>query len=222
MSKANLIITVTERYNSEAFSAWFRAQGIPLVLTMLGRGTATTEILDYLSLEATEKSVLLCMAPHSPRLVRRAARELWLDVPGRGILMTVPVGSIGGKAAKDYLLQQEAEEETMEKELTHQLIVVITNQGYTDKVMEAARAAGATGGTAIHAKGTGTELAKKFFGVSIAEEKEIVLILTKEATRKPIMRSVIREAGMQTEAQSLAFSLPVSDLAGLRQLESEE
>ena len=162
------------------------------------------------------------MAPHSPRLVRRAARELWLDVPGRGILMTVPVGSIGGKAAKDYLLQQEAEEETMEKELTHQLIVVITNQGYTDKVMEAARAAGATGGTAIHAKGTGTELAKKFFGVSIAEEKEIVLILTKEATRKPIMRSVIREAGMQTEAQSLAFSLPVSDLAGLRQLESEE
>jgi len=101
-------------------------------------------------------------------------------------------------------------------------IVVITNQGYTDKVMEAARAAGATGGTAIHAKGTGTELAKKFFGVSIAEEKEIVLILTKEATRKPIMRSVIREAGMQTEAQSLAFSLPVSDLAGLRQLESEE
>lgn len=222
MSKASLIITVTERYNSEAFSAWFRAQGIPLVLTMLGRGTATTEILDYLSLEATEKSVLLCMAPHSPRLVRRAARELWLDVPGRGILMTVPVGSIGGKAAKDYLLQQEAEEETMEKELTHQLIVVITNQGYTDKVMEAARAAGATGGTAIHAKGTGTELAKKFFGVSIAEEKEIVLILTKEATRKPIMRSVIREAGMQTEAQSLAFSLPVSDLAGLRQLESEE
>ena len=110
----------------------------------------------------------------------------------------------------------------MEKELPHQLIVVITNQGYTDKVMEAARAAGATGGTAIHAKGTGTELAKKFFGVSIAEEKEIVLILTKEATRKPIMRSVIREAGMQTEAQSLAFSLPVSDLAGLRQLESEE
>ena len=222
MSKADLIITVTERYNSEAFSAWFRAQGIPLVLTMLGRGTATTEILDYLSLEATEKSVLLCMAPHSPRLVRRAARELWLDVPGRGILMTVPVGSIGGKAAKDYLLQQEAEEETMEKELTHQLIVVITTQGSTDKVMEAARAAGATGGTAIHAKGTGTELAKKFFGVSIAEEKEIVLILTKEATRKPIMRSVIREAGMQTEAQSLAFSLPVSDLAGLRQLESEE
>ena len=221
MGGADLIITITDRYNSEAFSAWFQGQGIPLVLTTLGRGTATTEILDYLSLEATEKAVLLCMTAHSPRLVRRAARELWLDVPGRGVLMTVPVGSIGGKAAKDYLLQQEAEE-SMGKELTHQLIVVITNQGYTDKVMDAARAAGATGGTAIHAKGTGTELAKKFFGVSIAEEKELILILAKEETRKPIMQAVIREAGMQTEAQSLVFSLPVSDLAGLRQMESEE
>ena len=56
MSKADLILTVTDRYNSEAYSAWFRAQGIPLVLTLLGRGTATTEILDYLSLEATSGS----------------------------------------------------------------------------------------------------------------------------------------------------------------------
>lgn len=220
MGGADLIITITDRYNSEAFAAWFQARDIPLVLTVLGRGTATTEILDYLNLEATEKSVLLCMTAHSPRLVRQAARELWLDVPGRGILMTVPVGSIGGKAAKDYLLQQEAEE-PMEKALTHQLIVVITNQGYTDRVMNAARAAGATGGTTIHAKGTGTELAKKFFGVSIAEEKEIVLILTREETRKPIMQAIIREAGMHTEAQALTFSLPVSDLAGLRRLDAE-
>ena len=136
--------------------------------------------------------------------------------------MTVPLASIGGNATKDYLLQQEEVEESMEKELTHQLVVVITNQGHTDQVMEAARAAGATGGTALHAKGTGTELARKFFGVSIAEEKEIILILTGEETRKDIMQAIIRKAGMQTEAQSLVFSLPVSDLAGLRRLESEE
>ena len=165
--------------------------------------------------------VLLCMTAHSPHLVRQAARELWLDVPGRGILMTVPVGSIGGKAAKDYLLQQEAEEPMEEKELTHELIVVITNQGCTDKVMDAARAAGATGGTALHAKGTGTELARKFFGVSIAAEKELVLILTRVEDRNPIMKAIMHAAGMKTEAQSLVFSLPVSELAGLRRLETE-
>lgn len=220
MGGADLIITITDRVRSGEFAAWFQEQGIPLVLTALGHGTATTEILDCLGLEDMEKAVLFCVTGRSPRLVRKAARELWLDVPGRGILMAVPVSSIGGSAAKEYLLQQEAED-AMEKELTHELIVVITNQGYTDKVMDAARAAGATGGTAVHAKGTGTELAKKFFGVSIAAEKELVFILTRAETRKAIMKAVMSNAGMQTEAQSLVFSLPVSDLAGLRQLDAE-
>lgn len=214
------MITITDRSRCGEFAAWYQEQGIPLVLTALGSGTATTEILDCLGLEATEKAVLFCVAPHSPQLVRRAEKALWLDVPGRGILMTVPVSSIGGAAARDYLLQQEAEK-SMEKEITYELLVVITNQGYTDMVMDAARAAGATGGTAVHAKGTGTELAKKFFGVSIAAEKELIFILTLEETRVPIMKAIMAQAGMQTEAQSLVFSLPVSDIAGLRRLDGE-
>ena len=76
---------------------------------------------------------------------------------------------------------------------------------------------GATGGTAVHAKGTGTELAKKFFGVSLAAEKELIFILSAAETRKPIMKAIMEKAGMQTDAQALAFSLPVTDLAGLRQ-----
>lgn len=214
------MITITDRSRCGEFAAWYQEQGIPLVLTALGSGTATTEILDCLGLEATEKAVLFCVAPHSPQLVRRAEKALWLDVPGRGILMTVPVSSIGGAAARDYLLQQEAEK-SMEKEIIHELLVVITNQGHTDMVMDAARAAGATGGTAVHAKGTGTELAKKFFGVSIAAEKELIFILTLEETRVPIMKAIMAQAGMQTEAQSLVFSLPVSDIAGLRRLDGE-
>ena len=220
MGGAVLMITITDRSRSGEFAAWYHSQGLPLVLTALGQGTATTEILDCLGLEATEKAVLFCMAPRSARLVHRAARELWLDIPGRGVLMTVPVSSIGGAAARDYLLRQEAED-MMEKELTHELIVVITNQGFTDRVMDAARGAGATGGTAVHAKGTGTELAKKFFGVSIAAEKELVFILTRAEDRKPIMKAVMTQAGMGTEAQSLVFSLPVSNIAGLRQLDRE-
>ena len=215
------MITITDRNRSGEFAAWYQSQGIPLVLTALGRGTATTEILDCLGLEATEKAVLLCMAPRTPQLVRRAARELWLDVPGRGILMTVPVSSTGGAAARDYLLQREAEE-YMEQKLTHELLIVITNQGCTDQVMDAARSAGATGGTSVHAKGTGTELARKFFGVSIAAEKELVFIVARTENRREIMKAVMAQAGMQTKAQSLVFSLPVSDIAGLRKLEDEE
>ena len=222
MRGVDLIITITDRDRAEDFTSWYRGQGIPLVLTALGRGTATTEILDYLGLEDSEKAVLFCVAPRSPRMVRRAARELWLDVPGNGVLMAIPVDSIGGVTAKEYLLQQQEGETPMaERENTHELIVVITNQGYTDQVMDAARAAGATGGTSVHAKGTGTELAKRFFGVSIASEREIIFILARAEDKKPIMKAVMERAGMRSEARSLVFSLPVSDLAGLRPLDTE-
>ena len=76
MQGIDLIITITDRDRAEDFTAWYRSQGIPLVLTALGQGTATTEILDYLGLEDSEKAVLFCVAPRSPRMVRRAAREL--------------------------------------------------------------------------------------------------------------------------------------------------
>ena len=96
MQGVDLFITITDRSRAEQFAAWFRTHGISLVLTALGQGTATTEVLDFLGLEATEKAVLFCVSPRSPRLVRQAARDLWLDVPGQGVLMTVPVNSIGG------------------------------------------------------------------------------------------------------------------------------
>ena len=222
MDRAVLMIVITDRSRGAKFASWFQDQGAALILSALGRGTAATEVLDYLGLEATEKAVLLLAAPRSARLVRRAARELWLDVPGRGILMTVPISSVGGARARDYLLSWQAEEEDdMDREITHELIVVIANRGHTDQVMDAARSAGAAGGTTIHAKGTGTELARKFLGVSLAAEKEILFILAREADRKPIMKAVMTQAGMHTKAQAVTFSLPVTDLAGLRLLEEE-
>ena len=222
MDSAVLMIVITDRSRGGEFAAWFQSQGAALVLSALGQGTAATEVLDYLGLEATEKAVLLLAAPRSGRIVRRAARELWLDVPGRGILMTVPISSVGGARARDYLLSWQAEEDDdMDRDITHELIVVIANRGHTDQVMDAARSAGAAGGTTIHAKGTGTELARKFLGVSLAAEKEIVFILAKEADRKTIMKAVMTQAGMSTRAQAVAFSLPVTDLAGLRLLEED-
>ena len=162
MSGLDLIITITDRSKCELFINWFRGRDIPLVLTALGQGTATTEILDCLGLEASEKSVLFCLAPHSRCMVRRAARDLWLDVPGNGVLMTVPASSIGGTSVKEYLTQNQEGEEPMEREIAHELILVIANQGHTDQVMEAARGAGATGGTTIHAKGTVWNWPKSF------------------------------------------------------------
>ena len=83
--------------------------------------------------------------------------------------------------------------------------------------MEHARAAGAGGGTVLHAKGTaGTEYAEKFFGLSLVDEKEIIYIVSKKDTRNAIMQAITDGAGPGTKAHALVFSLPVSDTAGFR------
>lgn len=85
--------------------------------------------------------------------------------------------------------------------------------------MDAARGAGAYGGTVIHAKGTGKEAAEKFMGVSLALEKEIIYIVTKTEQKNAIMSAIMKEAGLDSKAKSIAFSLPVTDTAGLRLIE---
>ena len=105
------------------------------------------------------------------------------------------------------------------KNTTHELIVVIAEQGYTQLIMNAARAAGAYGGTVIHAKGTGMEIAEEFMGVSLAIEKEILYIVTKTEQKNDIMKAIVKEAGIDSKAKAIAFSLPVTSTAGLRLIE---
>ena len=99
-----------------------------------------------------------------------------------------------------YLSGEQSPKYTPELNFDYELILAIANEGCTDLVMNAARAAGATGGTVVHGKGTGSHSAQKFYAVSLASEKEIVLILTKTEQKTAIMRSILKEAGPDSPA----------------------
>ena len=97
----------------------------------------------------------------------------------------------------------------------YELIVAIAERGSMDMVMEAARSANAGGGTILHAKGTGTDFTSKFFGVSIAAEKEMLLIVANRKDKAGIMRAIMEKAGIRSQAHTALFSLPVEDVVGL-------
>ena len=107
------------------------------------------------------------------------------------------------------------------KDTDYELLVAIANQGYIDTVMDASRAAKAGGGTVIHAKGTGMELAKKYLGVSLVEEKEVILIVTKSREKNQIMKAIMEQAGLDSKERTIVFSLPVTSVAGIRMLEED-
>ena len=102
-------------------------------------------------------------------------------------------------------------EESTLKDTRYELLLVVANQGYTGSIMDAARTAGAGGGTVIHAKGTGMEGAAAFLGV---------LIVSRTSQKNTIMKAIME--GANPKAGTIVFSLPVTDTAGLRLMEEDE
>ena len=224
MGSLNLMTTIVDRKILNRYMELYQDNDLHVAFLSLGYGTASNEILDYLGLESNQKAVSFSIVEEKTWLTvkRQLEKKLKIDAPGGGIAFTIPLSSIGGMKQLQFLLETQEyqkEEETILKNTDHHLIIVITEPGYTNMVMDAARSAGAYGGTVIHAKGTGMELAEKFMGVSLASEKELVLIVTQTELKNPIMQAIMKDAGLQTKAKSIAFSLPVTDTAGLRLVE---
>ena len=215
MSEINMLMTVTRRSVGRRLLACYEEIGLSSTLCTLAQGTATSETLDYFGLEVTEK-----VSDDTWKQVKRELEDRFqIDVPGTGIAFLMPLSSVGGKKVLQFLIdgqKVEKVEESVMKNTNYELIIVVANHGHSEEVMDAARAEGAGGGTVIHAKGTGLERAEKFLGVSIADEKELILIVTKTEAKNAIMKSIMDHAGLESKARSVVFSLPVTDTAGLR------
>lgn len=219
-----MMTTIVNRKHFKKYFRLYQDEHLPVMFVTLGYGTASGDILDYLGLESTEKAVMFHVLEESAweNAKKNLRHKLQIDAPGEGIAFIVPLSSIGGRKALQFLSGNQdfqKEEESVLKDTVYELIVVIANQGYTELAMDAARSAGAYGGTVIHAKGTGMEQAEKFMGVSLASEKEIIFIVAKKTQKNDIMKAVMEQAGMQSKAKSIVFSLPVTDTAGLRLME---
>lgn len=97
----------------------------------------------------------------------------------------------------------------------HEVIFAIVNSGYAEDVMDVARENGARGGTILNARGAAGEEAAAFFGITLHEEKEILMIVVEKSIRDGILNAIYKQMGMAKKAQGIAFSLPVTDVAGL-------
>ena len=92
----------------------------------------------------------------------------------------------------------------------YELVLCIVNAGFSQNVMEAARAAGAKGGTVLRARGSANPEAEDFFNIKIQPEKEVVMILVPSTIKDEVLKTVYKESGIAEEAQGIAFSLPVN------------
>ena len=138
----NLVITMMDRDRRESMEAIFKSVGLPMSLTMLGRGTATMEHLSLNGLKATEKAVLSTVADSDKtrQLMLAAKVKMFIDIPGNGIMLSVPIKSVGGGKTLAYLTENQKSGGKPDMTFAHELIYVILNEGCSDEVMDAAGA----------------------------------------------------------------------------------
>ncbi len=215
-----LMMTVTGRQRMPDFIKLYKDKGLDTHFLSLGHGTANERYIRLLALNETEKMVCFTVLTGRKWLEVKKAMSvrLRIEAPGVGIAYIVPLASFGGKRELLFVTDGQNFGKGAESELKgteQELLIVIGNQGYNEQIMDAARAAGARGGTVIHARGTGQEKAEKFLGISLASEKDIILIVAPTEKKTEMMQRIIREAGPGTGAGAIVFSIPVTDTAGM-------
>ena len=97
-----------------------------------------------------------------------------------------------------------------------EMVLCIVNAGFSGEVMDAAREAGATGGTIIHARGTANKNAEEKFQITVNPEKDLVMLAVHNDIKDAVLKAIYEKAGLSTDGHGVAFSIPINDAIGIK------
>lgn len=221
-SAVELLVSVVDVPQSEKVLRLYRDTHVLVDFVCMAHGTAKTEMLDLLGIGETAKAIVLCLTDQERArlLLDRLGHGLQMRYPGKGIAFTVPINGIGVRWHR-LLTQMDVESEGAESMSKSEracgldAVVVVMERGYTNVAMDAARKAGARGGTVIAARGIAEDEVKRFFGIEIQAEKEIVFLIVRSEERQEVMTALMKAVGMNTRSHGLVLSVPLSSAIGL-------
>lgn len=95
------------------------------------------------------------------------------------------------------------------------LIIAMTKTDNTDRIVDAAKAAGGTGATIIPARGTGIREAMTFFGLSLEAQTDVVLLLLEEGVVEPVLDAINESGHFEEPGGGIALVLDVERVLGL-------
>lgn len=222
-----MLVLITTHKLADKACAMFKKSHVSLIYRFNAQGTASSEIMDMLGLGSIDKCVLVSMISKeiSTLMLKKLKKELKMEAVNSGIAFTMPLSGANGlllhiakKNAEALMGDTKDFHERYSMVMTennHVLIAAIVNRGFSGDVMEAARGAGATGGTLIQSRRAGDEESAGFWGLGVQEEKEIVIILSEAESKVAIMQSISDRCGIKTEAKGLVLSLPIDSVTGI-------
>lgn len=213
------LILITTHKLAEKANDMFRKAAVPIQYNWNAVGTASSEMIDVLGLGSPERCVLISFLPKSfaEEMLKKLKKELKLGKVNSGIAFTVPMAGASNlivNMTQTLEKDEKREVEAVMNNTKYYIIAAVVNQGYSENVMEAARAAGARGGTVVPARSIGNQQAMAF-GMSIQDEKDAVLIVAGNENKLKIMQAIGEKCGMHSDAKGIVVSLPIDSVIGM-------
>lgn len=228
-ARAKLLVSIVNLRDEKKFKEILDGCSAGLSYEFPGTGTARSAVLDYIGIGETKKAVIFSLFPESDeeKILRMLRTEMSLYLAGKGISFTVPLTGISqtvaegimGATNNKWLDGSKVMKSTDRK---YDLIIACVGANFVDTAIEAARGAGAAGGTIIRGHAMENAKAEQFVGVSLVKEQETLLILSRKEATLCIMTALSEKVGAQTEAAGVIFSVPVDRTAGVSAAEEEE
>lgn len=222
-----ILILITYAEKEKKLNRMLQGLHMPILYQCKAQGTAPSELLDLLGICGTARSITVGFLPkcRSREIFERLDKQMKFRGKGEGIALTIPV--TGMQSPVHHLLREEAQN-TLQRERegevervkeTGEFSVVWTSviSGYSEEVIEAARAAGAGGGTVIKGRRQNSEQVTRYLGIPVQEEQEFILMVVPKSRKAEIMAAISEACGLKTPAHGIVMSLPVDEVMGIEQ-----
>lgn len=216
MANIKMLFIIIEEGYDKRIKYFLNRYGIKLKTVSKVNGTASISVLNYFGLLETEKELFMAIIPDymCNEILYKLKDSFKLDKLGMGLAFTISITS-SNKFISDSFKEFDGSVKRMENKEKYHLIVTIVSEGYLESVMNAAKKAGASGGTAIKGRGLGYNKRAKILGFNIEPERDIVLNIVLEKDKNKIMEAITKEVGIKTSARGYSISLPIDDVISL-------
>ncbi|MBR6633713.1 MAG: hypothetical protein IKL05_05375 [Clostridia bacterium] len=214
-----LAFTITNTGNEKKLKEAFEASGSAITFSCHGHGTAPSAMMELFGLSGREKLITAGFLDRTKtaELFRQLDEKLSFSQKGRGIAFTLSPSSMQSQvmALLKREEQTQGDENEMKEQAPYVAILAAVTGGYSDDVVEAARSAGARGGTIIKGMRDGSHEVSEALGIPLMEEQDFVLILVPRENKLEVMNAITTECGINTEAHGVVSAFNLDEVFGL-------
>lgn len=183
----------------------------------LGEGTVqANKLTEILGLNEAQKEIVMIATTDDicADIQEKLNEHFKFSKKNRGIAFSVPF-------VRWKLKLNEEEKSKIHRDFnpSHFCIMTIVDKGKSKDCINAAKAAGARGGTVMHGHGAGVPT-DYYYPLIIEPQKDVVMVLTSKDNVFKIKDRIIKDLELYKEGSGVIFILPVIKMSGL--LENKE